>query len=103
MKKPFVLLLVLFFLPSALSAAYSPQGYVSDYADIITPEWETQISSLASEIQSSTTAEVAVLTIPSLEGGDINQFAVETLKDWGIGKKGINQMYITLLFLKILR
>lgn len=100
MKKLFALFLVILLIPSVLAATYSYIGPVSDYADIITPEWESQITSLTQEIESSTTAEIRVLTIQSLEGQDPSQFAVEIFEEWGIGKKGINNGLLVLVSLE---
>src|SRR3989344_3219961 len=82
-------LLILFIIPSAL-AAYNPINYVSDYAEIIDDATEAQINQLAAAIEENTTAEIAVLTIGSLEGQNIDQFAVETFEQWGVGKRDVS-------------
>ena len=67
-----------------------PVGYVSDYAGIV-PEGERQaIELLATEVESKTSAEIAVVTIPNLpeDYGSIEQYAVDLFAEWGIGKKG---------------
>ena len=78
------------FLPAIVAADYSPIDYVSDHADIVDQNYETQINALAEQIEMNSTVEIAVLTVPGLEGGDIDQFAVQTFQDWGIGKKEVN-------------
>ncbi|HLD39965.1 MAG TPA: TPM domain-containing protein [Candidatus Nanoarchaeia archaeon] len=83
-------LISLLILPAVLAAEYKPINYVSDYANILDENSEAQINALAEEIERNSTVEVAVLTIPSLDGGDIDQFAVETFHDWGVGKKDVN-------------
>ena len=42
----------------------------------------------AEEISSQTGAEVAVVTIATLEGEPIENYAVELFEQWGIGKEG---------------
>ncbi len=76
--------------PTVAAVSYTPINHVSDYAEIIDEDFEAQINALADEIEQSTTVEIAVLTIPSLEGGDIDQFAVETFEEWGVGQKDVN-------------
>lgn len=42
--------------------------YVQDYADVISPASEKIIYSIGRELDSKTTAQVAVLTVPTLDG-----------------------------------
>ena len=35
----------------------------------------------------STSTQIVVVTIPSLEGGDVYETAIEWAKTWGIGQK----------------
>jgi uncharacterized protein len=66
----------------------SPQGWVSDFAGILSEDTKSQISGLIDEVKRSTGAEIAVVTVPSLEGMTIEEYAVKLFKAWGIGKKG---------------
>ena len=81
-------LLALLMLPVVF--AYEPINYVSDYADIIDDVTEAEINALALAVEENTTAEIAVLTISSLEGQNIDLFAVETFEQWGIGQKDVS-------------
>lgn len=67
-----------------------PAGYVSDYAGIVPQPERQAIELLATEVESKTSAEIAVVTIPNLpeDYGSIKQYAVDLFADWGIGKKG---------------
>lgn len=80
----------LIFLQIATAAEYTPINYVSDYAEIIDEDYEAQINTLAREIERNTSVEIAVLTVSNLDGDDIDQFAVKTFHDWGVGKKDID-------------
>lgn len=86
----FIFLTSLFLLPVVLAADYNPLNFVSDYAEIIDEADEAEINALAAQIEQNTTIEVAVLTIPSLEGEDLDQFTVETFDDWGVGKEDVD-------------
>jgi uncharacterized protein len=66
----------------------NPTGYVNDYAGVIKPEAKTAITNLLAELQSKTTAQVAVVTVRSLEGDYIQDFANRLFERWGIGQKG---------------
>ncbi len=81
---------VLLFITLVGAVEYKPVNYVSDYAEIIDAELEGKINALAEEIERNTTVEVAVLTVPSLEGRDVDGFAVEVFEKWGVGKKDVS-------------
>ena len=88
---------------SALSVStplYTPINHVSDYAELITPEWEAQINGLASDIKKNTTVEIAVLTVPSLQGQNIESLAIEVFQDWGVGKKDVDNGLLLLVALE---
>lgn len=80
-----------------MALAYTPINYVSDYAEIIPPTEEAQINSLAASIEQNSTVEIAVLTVPSLDGQDKDSFAVDTFKQWGIGKKDVDNGLLILI------
>lgn len=65
-----------------------PVGYVNDFANVISPEYEIKIESVIREVKNKTSVEIAVVTIPSTEGEDIQPYSVELYTKWGIGKKG---------------
>ncbi len=85
------ILLTGLFLITALSAYTlpKPKGYVSDYAGIIDRKDSELISSVARTVEEKTGAEIAVLTVNSISPySSIEEYAVETAAEWGIGKKG---------------
>jgi len=63
------------------------QGWVSDFAGILSEDTKTQISGLCDEVQRSTGAEIAVVTVTSLEGMSVEEYAVRLFDKWGIGEK----------------
>ena len=64
---------------------HTSEFYVNDYADILTPEAENKILAIGNDLCDDTSAQVVVLTVESLGGEDISEFAVETFRKWGIG------------------
>ncbi len=75
----------------------TPVGYVNDFAGTLDPSWrQTQNSSLQS-FESQTSVEIAVVTIPSLGGDTIENFAVKLFEEWKIGKKGKDNGILILL------
>lgn len=88
MKKLFGLFLLFLLLTPAAQAELmfpDPIGYVNDFAEIIDEETEAQIDLLAKTIQSETSAELAIVTVNSLEGYEPNEYAVELGRTWGVG------------------
>jgi len=65
-----------------------PRGLVSDFANVISASDEQELLSLLTELRQKTGAKVAVVTIPSLEGGQIDDFTNRLFERWGIGQKG---------------
>ncbi|MDO8466581.1 MAG: TPM domain-containing protein [bacterium] len=84
-------ILALAFLPSfvlAYSNPGKPAGFVSDFAGVLTGEQRLQIENRLVEFKKSTGVEIAVVTIESLEGDTVENYASELFREWGIGEKG---------------
>src|SRR5215471_14942482 len=64
------------------------QGYVTDLAGVINPATRQKIELLATEVQQKTGAQIAVVTVNSLEGQTREDYAVALYKHLGIGAKG---------------
>ncbi|MBI4976369.1 MAG: TPM domain-containing protein [Spirochaetes bacterium] len=64
-----------------------PTGYVSDYANVIDDASEKELLSMITAVERETTTEIAVVTVPSLEGKTSADYAQELFTAWGIGKK----------------
>ena len=93
-KSFFLLALVLFVLntPPAGFAAEIPQkpaNPVVDLAGIIDKAVETKINRYLRELELKTTAQMAILTVKSLEGQTIEEFSLNIAHDkWKLGQKG---------------
>ena len=64
----------------------SPVGYVNDFAAVLDSHVRFDLEARLVQLEKDTNAEVAVVTINSLEGEDINFFANDIFAAWGIGK-----------------
>lgn len=71
-----------------LPESLKPSGYVSDFAGILQPADRAAIERLFTELEQKTGSQAAVVTLKSLEGGQIDDFANRLFERWGIGKKG---------------
>lgn len=65
-----------------------PDGHVNDFASLLTVEDRTLLSSQLTELEEATSAELALVTIRSLEGRSVEEYATALFAEWGIGKKG---------------
>lgn len=63
--------------------------YVSDFAQVLSPEAIARIDSLCSQLDhSAANAQIAVVTIHTLDGVDPAEFANELEDKWKMGRKG---------------
>ena len=75
-------------------------GYVSDYAGMLDARTRAGLNEILTRLERKTGAEVAVVTVQSLEGGDIDTFASELYSKWGVGKKGKDNGVLIVVALK---
>ncbi len=64
------------------------QGYVNDYAGMISPAARQQLTDLLAGFDRSDSTQVAILTVDSLEGEDIEGFSIRVVDQWKVGQKG---------------
>jgi uncharacterized protein len=76
---------------------FQPQGYVSDFAHVIDANSKARIEAYAAEVERSTGAQMALVTIASLEGEPIEDVANTIFRAWGVGQKGKNEGILLLL------
>jgi uncharacterized protein len=60
---------------------------VSDFAGVLNSEQKASLENKLSLFNASTTNEIAIVTVKSLDGDYIEHYAVELFKAWGIGTK----------------
>lgn len=85
----FSLVLITLLCGSMAFAVVSPtkEGYVNDYGDVLSEETEQYIIQTAKELEQKTSSQIVVVTIPSLDGASIEEYATELFRSWGIGDK----------------
>lgn len=64
-----------------------PSGYVNDFAGVLDPSTKAQIEDLCTQVDRKAHAQIALVTINTLDGSDIESYAVDLFKQWGIGAK----------------
>lgn len=93
----FILLLQCFFAACATAAPQIPPKptaaagiYVQDYAQVLSTEDKRRLLSIGQELDDKTTAQLAVVTVKTLDGQPIEDYALAILREWGIGSKEKN-------------
>jgi uncharacterized protein len=61
---------------------------VNDYAGVLTPQERETLEARCRELRQKTGAQLAVVTLKSLAGGQIDDFAVKLFERWQVGQKG---------------
>src|SRR6202171_3162955 len=64
-----------------------PTGYVTDLAGVVKPETKANLEALCVELEQKTGAQMAIVTVHSLEGETVQQFANDLFKQLGVGGK----------------
>jgi uncharacterized protein len=83
-------LLVLCGWGGAASALEIPayRGYVNDQAGMLSPEAAGQLERTLADFDRSDSTQVAILTVPTLEGEPIEDYSIKVVEKWGVGRKG---------------
>lgn len=66
----------------------TPNGAINDFAEVLSPGEEQTLDRLVTDVEASTTVEIAVATVTSLEGLTIEDYATQLFAAWGIGQSG---------------
>ena len=74
-----------------------PTGYVNDFAGVLSPSTVDQLNSICQQLDTKAQAQVAVVTIKSLDGAEIFDYSVQLYQKWGIGQKGKDRGVLILL------
>ena len=74
-----------------------PTDYVNDFAHVLDQATIAQLDDICQQIDQKAHAQIAVVTINSLDGSDIDSYAVDLFKKWGIGSKTTDHGVLILL------
>ena len=103
-RGPWPLLLVLLGLLLALRvpaqnlpARPNPPRLVNDLAGLLQPAEAEALERKLVTYDDSTSSQIAVVTVPTLDGNDIADYAQKLYENWGIGRKGKNNGILILV------
>jgi uncharacterized protein len=95
---------LLIFAPSVVLTAESvstlpaPTGYVSDFAGVLSPSTELSLESLCARVDRQAHAQIAVVTIKTLDNDQsIEEFATALEDKWKVGPKGTDRGVLLLV------
>ncbi len=87
----FAFILALSPLPALAQPKLPPlTGRVVDLANVMSPVQEGALAEQLASHETRTSNQVVVVTLPSLQGYDIERFAVDLFRAWGLGRKDRN-------------
>lgn len=78
----------------------NPPRLVNDYANVLSPEQRAILEERLVALDDSTSNQVAIVTIPTLNGYDETDYATKLLREWGIGTAKHNNGVLILVALK---
>jgi uncharacterized protein len=101
-KRLLALLVLLFAWPGLLPAERvqdlpPPTNYVNDFAGVLSPQTLASLNSLCAQVDRQAHAQIAVVTIKSLDDEPIENFATALEDKWKVGKKGTDRGLLLIL------
>ena len=77
-----------------------PQGYVSDFAGVIDATAKQDLEQYCARVEKTTGAQMALVTIATLDGAPVEDVANSLFRRWGIGTKQNNEGVLLLLVVR---
>ncbi len=97
-------LLLMLFLTLMLQAAAatardipSLSARVNDYAAMLSPATRQQLESVLAALEKEESTQLAVLTIDSLQGENLEEFSLKVVEKWRLGQKGLDNGALLLI------
>ena len=74
-----------------------PSQLVNDFTNTLTPDQRQALENKLVAFNDSTSTQIAVVIIPTLNGDDISDFNVRLGRAWGVGGKEFNNGVVLLI------
>jgi uncharacterized protein len=74
-----------------------PTNYVNDFAGVLSPGTLASLNALCAQVDRLAHAQIAVVTVKSLDGEPIENFATALEDKWKVGKKGTDRGLLLIL------
>lgn len=94
----FILLLSVFYsLQAQVPERPAVQKLVNDFSGLLTLEQQNELEAELVDFDNSTSNQVCIVTVPDLQGADINMSAYKILSGWGVGSSANNNGVVLLV------
>lgn len=77
--------------------SHTDEFFINDYANVIDSETENYIYEKGKAYNSGGGPQIVVLTMDSIDGDSVENFSIETAREWGIGSKDEDNGVLILL------
>lgn len=94
---PFLLVIFCFSCISFAQTFPQPHGFFNDFAGMTSPEFRSKMEKRLVEFEKKTQVEIGVAIVDSLDGNSIEGYANDLFREWGIGKKEVNNGILFLI------
>ncbi len=68
-------------------ASLKPTGYVNDFAGVLSADTRSQVEAYCYQVEQKTQAQIALVTVKSLDGEDVEGYTNSLFRQWGVGDK----------------
>ncbi|MFA6320592.1 MAG: TPM domain-containing protein [Candidatus Omnitrophota bacterium] len=98
----FIVSLVIFIFPATVWVAEIPKpvGWVNDFAGVISQEYRDKMTDVIKDLRDNTSAEIFVVTVPSMAPYDEKAYARMLFDNWKPGVKGKDNGVLVFLAVK---
>src|ERR1700748_3688697 len=94
-----------FFVLACLGASFyaesvkqlKPTGYINDFTGVIDSSSAEAMRQICQQVDQKAHAQITIVTVHSLDNSDIESYASDLYKEWGIGPKSSNRGVLILL------
>jgi len=76
-----------------------PAAYFNDYAGVVSTSTAHRLNQTLEDFEKSTSSQVVVAVFRSLEGESLEDFSIRLAQAWRIGRKGLDNGVILLVFI----
>jgi len=92
-----IFLLLALVAPAIAETLPRPTGRVVDAANILSASQESRLAALSAELERSTSDQLAIVTVASVDGQDAGAFARRLGNSWGVGQRYLDNGVLILL------
>lgn len=87
--KKYIIITILLISICTLSALNVPKlkGHINDEANLLSSREEGNLEQLLQNLETQTSAQMAVLIIPSLRGENLEDYSLQVAEAWGLGQR----------------